>query len=243
MGFGEILYKLRKKKKLMQEDIAKQIGVQKNTISNYENNISKPNYDKLVQLCNLFQVSPNDLMRDDFNADNVLDLPLDHQELKDKYNNLSTHDKSIVDYIFGMEEEEVEPTKLYHFPVFFQSAAAGIGQLSDPSIYKMEEFELQSIPKKFAFGMYIEGDSMKDDILDNDIVLIDPTITQPGELHDEIVVALFGEELICKRLSVNSFERSYDFNSDNSSKEKESRKNQKQSDFKIVGKVVGVIHR
>lgn len=142
-----------------------------------------------------------------------------------------------------MEEEKVEPAKIYYFPVFFQSAAAGIGQLSNPNIYKMEEYELPSLTKKFAFGLYIEGDSMEDDILDNDIVLIDPSIIQPEELHDEVVVALFGEEIICKRLSVNSFEESYDFNSDNPNKEKESRKNQKQSDFKMVGKVVGVIHR
>ncbi len=70
MTFGEILYKLRKNTDLKQIDVAKQIGVQKNTISNYENDISKPNYDKLVQLCNLFQVNPNDLMKEDLELDN-----------------------------------------------------------------------------------------------------------------------------------------------------------------------------
>ena len=65
MTFGKVLHLLRKQGDLKQEDIAHKIGVQKNTISNYENNVSKPHYEQLVKLCNLFKVDPNYLMQDD----------------------------------------------------------------------------------------------------------------------------------------------------------------------------------
>lgn len=242
MTFGEILYKLRKNRDLKQIDVAKQIGVQKNTISNYENDISKPNYDKLVQLCNLFQVNPNDLMKEDLELDNEKEIPSDIQQLKDKYDHLTPNNKSIVDYIFGMEEEVVEPTKIYYFPVFFQSAAAGIGQLSETNDYQMEELKLKTIPKEAKFGMYIVGDSMETDIYENDIVLIDPSQTMPDELDGEIVVTRFGDELVCKTLSVNIDTQTYDFLSNNSGASDKSRLNQRQGSFRLVGKVVRIIH-
>lgn len=150
-----------------------------------------------------------------------------------------------VDYLLGLTDVEkrvIEPTKIYRFPVFYQSAAAGIGKLSEIDDYQMEEFQLKAVPKKAAFGMFIEGHSMETIIYENDIVLIDPSEKEPSNLDDEIVIARFGEELICKRLSVNDEDQTYDFISENSSDDDKSRYNQKQSGFKLVGKVVKIIH-
>lgn len=150
-----------------------------------------------------------------------------------------------VDYLLGLTDVEkrvIEPTKIYRFPVFYQSAAAGIGKLSEIDDYQMEEFQLKAVPKKAAFGMFIEGHSMETIIYENDIVLIDPSEKEPSNLDDEIVVARFGEELICKRLSVNDEDQTYDFISENSLDDDKSRYNQKQSGFKLVGKVVKIIH-
>lgn len=150
-----------------------------------------------------------------------------------------------VDYLMGLtdiEQRETEPSKIYRFPVFYQSAAAGIGKLSETEEYQMKEFRLRTVPQKAVFGMYIEGHSMETIIYENDVVLIDPSIKEPSSLDDEIVVARFGEELICKRLSVNDEDQTYDFISENSSDDDKSRYNQKQSGFKLVGKVVKIIH-
>lgn len=135
-----------------------------------------------------------------------------------------------------------EPTTIYRFPVFYQSAAAGIGKLSETNDYQMEEFKLKFIPKKAVFGMYIEGHSMETIMYENDVVLIDPSVKELDSLDDEIVVARFGEELICKRLSVNEDDQTYDFNSENPNDKDKGRYNQRQDNFTLVGKVVKIIH-
>lgn len=150
-----------------------------------------------------------------------------------------------IDYLLGLtdvEKIESEPTIIYRFPVFYQSAAAGIGRLSETNDYQMQEFKLKIVPPKAVFGMYIKGHSMETIIYENDVVLIDPSEKEPSSLDEEIVVARFGEELICKRLSVNEDNQTYDFISKNPDDEDKSRYNQKQSDFTLIGKVVKIIH-
>lgn len=240
MNFGELLLKLRKQKEFKQEYVASQIGVKKNTISNYENNISKPHYEQLVKLCNLFEVDANYFLQCDITSVSNKFNPED-QNIIDKYKTLTPHDKEIVDYILDMKYEP-ELKTIYRFPVFYQSAAAGIGRLSETNDYHMEEFILKSIPHGAVFGMYIKGHSMETKIFENDVVLIAPSIKTYNELQDEIVVALFGEELICKRFSVNEDNQTYDFSSDNLKDKDKGRFHQKQSDFKMIGKVVKIIH-
>ena len=150
-----------------------------------------------------------------------------------------------VDYLLNrtnIRELNINPIIIYRFPVFYQSAAAGIGKLSQTDDYQMEEFKLKNVPKKAVFGMYIEGHSMETIIYENDVILIDPSENEPSSLDDEIVVARFGEELICKRLSVNEDHQTYDFNSENSDDKDKGRYNQKQSNFTLVGRVVKIIH-
>lgn len=106
----------------------------------------------------------------------------------------------------------------------------------------MEEFELKTIPKKAVFGMFIKGHSMETILYENDIVLIDPSEKEPNSLDDEIVVARFGDELICKRLTINEDNQTYDFNSENPNDKDKGRYNQEQSNFTLIGKVVKIIH-
>lgn len=150
-----------------------------------------------------------------------------------------------IDYLMGLtevEKREMEPSTIFRFPVFYQSAAAGIGRLSETDDYQMKEFKLKSIPKEAVFGMFIEGHSMETIIYEHDIVLIDPSVQEPSSLDDEIVVARFGDELICKRLSVNEDNQTYDFISENPDDKDKGRFHQKQSNFTLVGKVEKIIH-
>lgn len=240
MSFGELLFQLRKLKDYKQAYVAKYVGVGKNTISNYENNVSKPRYEELIKLCNLFEVDANYLLQDDIATIKTPKLNPEDQYIIDNYKSLTTHDREIVDHIFQMEPEE-QP-KIYRFPVFYQSAAAGIGKLSETEEYQMKEFRLKIVPPKAVFGMFIEGHSMETIIYENDVVLIDPSVKEHGSLDGEIVVARFGEELICKRLSVNEDDQTYDFISENPNDKDKSRFNQKQSNFTLIGKVIKIIH-
>lgn len=246
--FIQRLIHLCKEKKLKPQQLRYHINVQSATITKWTKGELLPNPSVLIKLSQYFNCSTDYLLglsdvREIVTSENLeKNIPPKDKHILDQYHHLTPNNKSIVDYIFGMEDDEVEPTKICYFPVFFQSAAAGIGQLSETNDYQMEELKLKTIPKEAKFGMYIVGNSMETDIYENDIVLIDPSQTTPDELDGAIVVARFGEELVCKTLSVNIDTQTYDFTSNNSGASDKSRLNQKQGSFRLVGKVVRIIH-
>ncbi len=60
-NLGERLYELRKDKKLSQEEVAEKLNVTRQTISKWETDQSMPDFDKIVPLCELYGISPNEL--------------------------------------------------------------------------------------------------------------------------------------------------------------------------------------
>ncbi|MCM1182209.1 MAG: XRE family transcriptional regulator [Roseburia sp.] len=239
MKFGKQLAKYREENNIDQKDIAKLLNIKPQTVSNYETGKNKIPYEKLIMLCNHYKINPLILLKADLDFE-LGELKTEDQTIINNYKSLTPHDKEIVDHIFNMKTEE--PTKIYRFPIFYQSAAASIGRLSETEEYQMKEFQLQSMPSKAVFGMFIKGHSMETTIYEDDIVLIDPSVKVSSNLDDKIVVALFGDELICKRFSVNNDDQTYDFTSDNSSDKDKGRFHQKQSNFTLVGKVVKILH-
>lgn len=62
MNFGTKLTKLRKKEGLSQEELGEKLNVTRQTISKWELGQSKPDTDKLKEICNLFNVDINILV-------------------------------------------------------------------------------------------------------------------------------------------------------------------------------------
>lgn len=62
MNLGERLFELRKTKNLTQDDVAEKLNVTRQTISKWETNQSTPDFDKIVPLCELYEISPNELL-------------------------------------------------------------------------------------------------------------------------------------------------------------------------------------
>ena len=60
-NLGERLLKLRKNKKLSQEEAAYKLNVTRQTISKWETDQSTPDFDKIVPLCELYDITPNEL--------------------------------------------------------------------------------------------------------------------------------------------------------------------------------------
>ncbi len=60
-NLGERLFKLRRDKKLSQEEVAEKLNVTRQTISKWETNQSMPDFDKVVPLCELYGITPNEL--------------------------------------------------------------------------------------------------------------------------------------------------------------------------------------
>ncbi len=62
MTFGEKLKKLRIEKQLSQEDLANQLGVSRQAISKWEQDIALPDTNNLILIAKIFKVSLDDLV-------------------------------------------------------------------------------------------------------------------------------------------------------------------------------------
>ena len=64
MNIGEKIYNLRKKKNMSQEELASVLNVSRQTISKWETGESNPDIDKIVPLCNFFEISTDEFLKD-----------------------------------------------------------------------------------------------------------------------------------------------------------------------------------
>ena len=62
MNYGEIFKKYRALSGLTQKEVAKKLNIHQSNISDWENDISRPEYEKHVQLSILYEVSIYDLL-------------------------------------------------------------------------------------------------------------------------------------------------------------------------------------
>ena len=63
MNLGEKLFELRKKKNLTQDEVAEKLNVTRQTVSKWETNQSTPDFDKIIPLCELYEISTDELLR------------------------------------------------------------------------------------------------------------------------------------------------------------------------------------
>lgn len=63
MNVGEKIKKIRKMAGMTQEDLAEKINVSRQTISKWEKEISSPDLDSAIALCELFEISLDDFLK------------------------------------------------------------------------------------------------------------------------------------------------------------------------------------
>ena len=66
MNLGKTLQELRKAKNISQEDMAAILNVSRQTISNWENSKSYPDILALIKLCDIYKISLDDLLKEDY---------------------------------------------------------------------------------------------------------------------------------------------------------------------------------
>lgn len=64
MKINEKIYELRKMHHLSQEELADKLNVSRQTVSKWELGESSPDFDKIVPLCEVFNISTEELLRD-----------------------------------------------------------------------------------------------------------------------------------------------------------------------------------
>lgn len=100
MTFGEKLKLARTEAGLKQAELAKQLNTTGNTISNWENNVSKPDLDTLSYICGILHVNASFFLQPSLPEDEVSVTEL---KIIKKYRDLDPHGKKMVD--FTLEEE------------------------------------------------------------------------------------------------------------------------------------------
>lgn len=94
MNLSEKIIFLRKQQSWSQEDLAERIGVSRQSVSKWESGTSAPELDRIVQLCRLFDVTADALIRDDLDLDGSETPPADRTarlSLQEAYAYLADH--------------------------------------------------------------------------------------------------------------------------------------------------------
>lgn len=104
----ECLKSSRQSKGLKQSDVAKQIGVKGNTLSNYENGVSEPDIDTFCALCDIYELDPAEVLGEAYGLNvqgsNFNIRPSEINIIK-KYRTLDEHGKDIVDTLLEKESQ------------------------------------------------------------------------------------------------------------------------------------------
>lgn len=65
MTLGQKIFELRNKQKMSQGDLAEKLNVSRQSISKWETDASVPELDKLIMLSDLFNITMDELVRDE----------------------------------------------------------------------------------------------------------------------------------------------------------------------------------
>ena len=102
MTFGEKLKIARTDAGLKQAELAKQLHTTGNTISNWENNVSKPDLDMLAYIFGVLNVKASFFLESKVPED---EISLPEFKIIRKYRNLDDHGKKMVDFTLKEEYE------------------------------------------------------------------------------------------------------------------------------------------
>lgn len=102
MTFGEKLKIARNEAGLKQAELAKQLDTTGNTISNWENNVSKPDLDTLTFICGILHVNASYFLQATLPEDEV---SINELKIIKKYRLLDNHGKEMVDFTLEKEYE------------------------------------------------------------------------------------------------------------------------------------------
>lgn len=84
MKFNEKLFELRKEKGYSQEELADKLNVARQTISKWENGTTTPDFDNLIELSKLFEISIDEFVGNDFKKENLIEESNDKNLIVDE---------------------------------------------------------------------------------------------------------------------------------------------------------------
>ena len=67
MNFGKNFRDARKQSNYSQKQVAEMLGIHQSNVSDWENDISRPEYEKLIELSRIYDISLDDLLKENNN--------------------------------------------------------------------------------------------------------------------------------------------------------------------------------
>ena len=107
--FCKRLISLRKSKNMTQQELAKNLGIGKTTISNYETGYSSPDIEMLSKIATYFNVSADFLLgREKKYIADSFQITGEEKEVIKSYRNLTAENKNVFNsFIVALEEQSV----------------------------------------------------------------------------------------------------------------------------------------
>ena len=232
-SFGAVLQKYRNKNGASQAEVAEMLGTSRNTVNNWENERSKPDYDTIKTLAEMFGIPLYEL----FGIANHLMPSVSETGLLIQYRQLSPISKNIAEkMISAMLEEEMNAKinlldKSYIILPFESTpAAAGTGCMDTELAPEPFFIRSNSISRRADAIIRVSGKSMEPKYQDGDYLYV--CYTQDVEDGDD-VIAFCADGGVVKHLKGNKL---YSLNSRYPFGEKGEDDN-----VRIVGKVIGIV--
>lgn len=173
---GEILRKYRKAAKLTQQNVADALGVNRVSVTQWENGDAKPAITRLAALASLYGV-PTDALLANAPSGAVTSAPRFKNDVK---------------------QADVEPPSMYSMPkdVPVLGSAACNHTLG---AFQLEARVIDYVRRppglfgsKDVYGLYMEGNSMEPKFLTGDLVFVHPG--RPARIGDAVVVQFIKED-------------------------------------------------
>ena len=200
-------------RKIEQKELARQLNITPNSVSNWECGRSRPDVSLLPELCRVLEITPFELMGMKDPA-----VCSEHEQLHmDKYRKLARRDRYLVDSMMDsmlVMKEAGNAPKLIRLPYFEKPLAAGIG---DPTEFEglSEEIYLYETDeyRRADYVFRVNGDSMEPDYRNGDLVLVERVPSGLSLQEGEIGAFIVGNEMYIKEYradGLHSLNRKYD---------------------------------
>lgn len=173
MTLGERIKKARERAGIYQGKLAAMLDVTSGRIiSNWENNIARPDADNLVKLCRALNVSAAYILGYDSGPETINDRESDHIR---RYRALDSHGKDMVDLVTEKELDRItshETAKRRRRSILFYDspASAGTGQFLGEVEGEMIRVPLNDATENADYVIPVKGDSMEPMFFDGDRV-------------------------------------------------------------------------
>ena len=174
---GEQIKKYRNIKGMTQQDIADALGESSGrVIYNWEKGIGRPDCDKLARLCDLLEVSADELI----GCKSMAERPTATEwNTIQKYRALDEHGKEIVDYLIDSEYKRVATllrkpkSRMLKMDYYTLPASAGTGNFLDSEFAEELLVPESAEAEQADFVISVSGDSMEPTYHDGDKVFVE----------------------------------------------------------------------